>query len=168
MASKGVLTRIKNELYGVMKIHFTKQLGKYLGFKIYHGRVRHLNFKDLFDKVISKLSVWQNKLLNKPGRLMLANAVLSSLPAYGMHVQWFPQYACDAIDKKNKSFLWKGNKERGIHMVKWDTIMRSRGHGSLGVRITQNKNYFVGEIGVEAPTTHQSPLRIYVMGEIFS
>lgn len=59
---------------------FTTTLGKYLGFKIFQGRPKRDDFPEAFDLVASRLMAWKRRLLNKPGRVTLANSVLSSIP----------------------------------------------------------------------------------------
>lgn len=114
---------------------FTNNLEKYLGFKIYNGRIRKEDFLDVMNRVASKLASWKGRLLHKPGRLTLANAVLTSIPSYGMQTQWYPQHICDAPDNTVRNFIWKGHSEKGMNMVSWKTITRPRKQGGLGVRV---------------------------------
>lgn len=87
-------------------------LGRYLGFKIFQGRIKKDDFAGVLNRVNSKLSSWKGRLLNKPGRLTLANVVLTSIPSYGMQIQWFPQSVSNQLDKTVRNFIWKGYSER--------------------------------------------------------
>lgn len=89
-ASAGVPRAKRNRLMQVTQMVFTSNLQKYLGFKLYHGRVKKDDFSDVMDRVAFKLASWKVRLLNKPGRLSLENSVLTSVPMYGMQVQWYP------------------------------------------------------------------------------
>jgi len=37
---------------------------------------------EVYDKVVSKLALWKGKLLDKLGRVTLANVVLTDIPSY--------------------------------------------------------------------------------------
>lgn len=54
------------------------------------------------------LSGWRASLLNRSGRLVLVNAVLNSLPVYGMGALQLSPSVVDAIDKRRRAFLWAG------------------------------------------------------------
>lgn len=139
-ASKGVGRRRKEKITSITQITFTQQLGKYLGFKMLHGRPKKQDFEDVVDRVTSKLASWKGRLLNKPGRVVLANSVLAALPSYGMQLCWYPQSICDFLDETTRSFIWKGNIGRGIHMVGWTKITKPRAQGGLGVRQARPQN----------------------------
>lgn len=135
LASKGVTQARKNKLQGITQIAFTSNLGKYLGFKIFHERPKKEDFADIIGRVESKLVAWKGKLLNKSGRLTLAKSVLASTPSYGMQLLWYPQHLCDYLDRTVRSFVWKGTTDRGCI---WSIGMRlqnpPRGEGSASVR----------------------------------
>lgn len=159
-ASGGVPRKKKDHLSQVSRMRFTTNLGKYLGFKLFHGRVRKHDFSEVIDRVSSKLASWKGRLLNKPGRLTLANAVLSSIPTYGMQVQWFPQSVCNLIDRTVNNFLWKGNKDKGMNMVGWNTITKLRRLGGLGVRIA--RKHIVALLGKLVWDIINSPNKLWV------
>lgn len=95
--------------------------------------MRREDFEPIYDQVATKLASWKGKLRNKPGRLTLANVVLTSIPSYAMQIQWFPQYACDRLDRTVRAFLWQGAQDKAMHMVSWKKVTRARIHGGLGV-----------------------------------
>jgi len=66
--------------------------------------------------------------------------VLASLPSYGMKIAWYPQYIYEFIDRAIKGFIWKGNSNKGVHLVNWDEVTKPKGHSGLVVRITRNQN----------------------------
>lgn len=82
LASKGVTTSRKNKIRQITQINFTDDLGKYLGFRIIHGRQWRDDFAEVMERMESKLASWKGRLLNKPGRLTLAKSVLSATPTY--------------------------------------------------------------------------------------
>lgn len=84
-ASKGVSTARRNKTQGITQINFTN-LGKYLGFRMVEECPKREDFVDIVDRIDSKLASWKGRLLNKPGRLTLANSVLASVPSYAMQI----------------------------------------------------------------------------------
>ena len=70
--------------------------------------MRRGDFAGIVEKISSKLASWKGHLLNKLGRVVLANAVIATIPSYNMQAMLFPQYICDYIDKTDCSFIWKG------------------------------------------------------------
>lgn len=111
-----------------------------MGFKIFQGRPEKEDFAHVMEKVESKLASWKGKLLNKPIRVTLAKLVLASTPAYGMQLMWYHQYVCDYLDKCTRSFIWKGNMERGLHMISWVDVTKPTKWGGLGIRRARQQN----------------------------
>jgi hypothetical protein len=48
--------------------------------------LRRVEIQPLIDKVAVRLSAWRRKLLNKAGRLVLVNTILTSIPTYYLTV----------------------------------------------------------------------------------
>lgn len=39
-----------------------------------------------------------------------------------------------------RSFIWKGNVDRGMHMVRWEQVTQPTKVGGLGVRLARTQN----------------------------
>nr|KYP54501.1 Transposon TX1 uncharacterized [Cajanus cajan] len=139
-ASQRVSPVRRRRLARISQIHFSSSLGKYLGYRMVHGRVKSQHFQDLVEKVQQRLSSWRGRLLNKARRLALVNSVLTSIPTYNMHIQWLPNQVCEKLDMLARRFLWSGQDKRGLHLVKWETSTQRRKDGGLGVRPTRLQN----------------------------
>jgi hypothetical protein len=139
-ASRGVDRQTKDKIAECTQIQVTSRFEKYLGFKMFHGRVRKQDFGEVYDRVSAKLASWKSRLLNKPGRVVLANSVLSSLPSYHMQINWLPQGVCDDLDRTVHRFIWKGTGDKGMHLVGWNKITQPRKYGGLGVRSARLQN----------------------------
>jgi hypothetical protein len=129
--SAGVCRRRRNDIAAVTQIHATDRFEKYLGFKMFYGRVRKQDFSEVYDRVTAKLAYWKSRLLNKPGRVVLANSVISSLPSYNMQINWLPQGICDDLDKTVRRFIWRRSGDTGMHLVGWDKITQPRRLGAV-------------------------------------
>ena len=58
-----------------------------------------------------------------------------------MQTLWFPERACNEVDKITRSFIW-GNKSfgRSLNLVRWVVMQQSQSKGGLGVRRAHNSN----------------------------
>ena len=79
MASKNVHRSKVEKFSSIATMRSTSNFGNYLGFLILQGRVTRDNFNFIIEKLHSRLAGWKGWLLNKLGRVMLANSVLNSL-----------------------------------------------------------------------------------------
>ncbi|KAK2392667.1 hypothetical protein QL285_066003 [Trifolium repens] len=158
--SIGVCRRIRDNIATTTQIHATDRFEKYLGFKLFYGKVRKQDFSEIYDRVSAKLASWKGRLLNKPGRVVLANSVISSLPSYHMQVHWLLQGMCDDLDRTVRRFIWKGTGDSGMHLVGWDKVTQPRRYGGLGVRIARGHNVsLLGKLIWEILT---SPSKLWV------
>lgn len=105
-----------------------------------HGQPTKDDYAEVVDRLTSKLASWKGRLLNKLGRVVLANSVLSTMPAYGMQLHWYLENVCQVIDKTIRSFIWRGHNDSGMHMVGWSKITKPKRHGGLGVRVARHQN----------------------------
>lgn len=105
-ASSGVPRATRLRLSQTTQMFFTRQIDKYLGFQFTHGRPTMKDFEGVLDRVNFKRASWKGRLLNKLGRLILTNAVISFIPSYGMQIQWYPQGVCDKLDRLAHDFIW--------------------------------------------------------------
>ena len=140
-----VLPRSKREvLASISQIRFTSSLGRYLGFSLVQGRVRRADFGDLVERIRRKLGSWKGRLLNKAGRTTFAKAVLTSIPISCTQAMWFPQSACEEIDRIVRNFiLARTDNTRGLNLVNWNAVTRCRHDGGLGIRQCSLANCFL-------------------------
>ncbi|EOY04491.1 Non-LTR retroelement reverse transcriptase-like protein [Theobroma cacao] len=109
----------------VARISLIKDLSKYLGAPMLHGRVTKATYSDLCNKVGRKLEQWSNKFLSMAGRVSLVQAVSSTMASYIMQTTLLPDSVAMEIDKLNRNFIWGQAKSSDSYT--WRSILKSRG-----------------------------------------
>ncbi|CAN1123634.1 Putative ribonuclease H protein At1g65750 [Linum perenne] len=141
-----VLTIIGNKIGKIVRLdhttlEVTRDLGRYLGVPILHGRVTKQTYSYVLDRLDNKLAGWKAENLSLAGRVTLASSVLNSIPSYVMQTAFLPVSLCDQIDRKIRNFIW-GSTEgaRRIHNVNWQTVCMPKSLGGLGLRSARELN----------------------------
>ncbi|KAF7835780.1 ribonuclease H [Senna tora] len=115
----------------------SNKLGKYLGVNV-DNKVNSVElYKELVEKLESKLAGWKSRLLSQSGRLTLIQSVLQSSPIYQLSVMHMPNKYADKIDALSTNFYWGHNSNKApIHLASRKKIFRSKDKGGLGLRQT--------------------------------
>lgn len=107
----------------------------YLGLPLSPHKIKVSDFQPLLSKVDRYLACWKARLLSSGGRLILVNAVLSSIAIYHMSSFLFPKTVIDALDARRRAFFWTG--EDRCHgsdcPVAWEKVCQRKEYGGLGV-----------------------------------
>ena len=84
--------------------------------------------------------------LNKAGKVILMNSVLTSLPIYQCSVLLAPKTITNRINELLRRFLWEGgrNCEEKLHLVSWDKVTRPNMEGGLQLRDVATQNLAMG------------------------
>ena len=137
-----LVSRQRRDLFtSISSIRFASDLGKYLGFPLLSTKPKRRDLAFIIDKLNLRLASWKGKLLNKAGRLTLAKSVLASIPVYCMQSLWIPSTICEDIDRVTRRFIWsKRNFEKGLHLVHWDLVTKSKAVGGLAIRKAREVN----------------------------
>jgi hypothetical protein len=72
---------------------------------------RRVELQPILDKSASKLKVWKGKIMDRSARLILVNAVITSIAVY--HLTAFPadKWFIKNIKKLRRGFLWNADEE---------------------------------------------------------
>ncbi|KAF7817649.1 uncharacterized protein G2W53_031618 [Senna tora] len=133
--SKGTDVRNQNRIANILRMTIWNSPGKYLGLPSEWGRSKTHALSWIKEKVWQKLQGWKEKLLSDAGKETLIKAVIQAIPSYVMSVIRIPKSFCDSISAMIARFWWsKGNKQRGMHWIKWREIAKRKSAGGLGFR----------------------------------
>ncbi|KAJ6824209.1 uncharacterized protein M6B38_102735 [Iris pallida] len=92
-------------------------------------------FGYLLDKICSKLTGWQNKILSPGGKLVLIKNILSSIPMYTLAACCPPRAVLRTIERMFAAFFW-GSKD-GVakrSWLAWRFVTRTMSEGGLGIK----------------------------------
>ncbi|CAL9019822.1 unnamed protein product, partial [Prunus brigantina] len=141
LCSPNVPNSLAAEISGICESPLTSNLGKYLGVPLIHSRLNKTTYRSVVDKVQQKLTAWKGKLLSLPGRTTLIQSVTASIPLYTMQTVRLPASTCKELDKINRNFLWGSSDDASkAHLVKWDSVCKSKKKGGLGLKQTDLMN----------------------------
>ena len=80
-------------------------------------------------------------MLSFAGRLVLTQAVTSTIPNYTMQCTEFPSKILQGVDRLNRNFLWGSSEnKKKVHLVGWNKITRSKEERGLGLQAAKQKN----------------------------
>jgi len=129
------------EICSILNMPATADFGRYLGVPTLHGRVTNAHYQDVIKRVENRLAGWKAKCLSMAGRLTLIQSTINAIPAYVMQTARLPRSVCDGLDKRVRRFLWGGtNLSRKPHLAAWDTVIKDKAIGGLGVRSMRQMN----------------------------
>ncbi len=114
----------------------------YLGLPLSPKALRKADYLPLLEKLDKSLAGWKGLPLSRAGRLVLVNAVLSSVPVFFCSAFRLPVWVAKAIDKIRRGFFWKGKPNvSGFYcLVNWHQACRPRELGGLGIRNIKSLN----------------------------
>ncbi|GJS10936.1 RNA-directed DNA polymerase, eukaryota, reverse transcriptase zinc-binding domain protein [Tanacetum coccineum] len=106
----------------------------YLGTKVGATMSRVSDWKEVVEKVKSRLSKWKMKALSIGGRLTLLKSVLGSIPIFHMSIFRVPSSVLNMLESIRSHFF--NGHELGSNKatwVKWSRVLTTIDHGGLGV-----------------------------------
>lgn len=80
--SKNVIPIVRYEIMLISGFNHSEGLGKYLGALPNHGKVKRKNFKNIVEKMNSRLPGWKAQCLSMEGRVNLTKSVLGAMATY--------------------------------------------------------------------------------------
>ncbi|XP_016178547.1 uncharacterized protein LOC107621000 [Arachis ipaensis] len=116
-------------------------LGKYLGAMITNKRSTKENFKNVIQKMQSKLKRWKINCLSLAGRVTLAKSVITPIANYDMQHTLLPKGICNEIEKLQRSFIWgELQNMKKMHQMSWSTRCLPKNQEGLDISKIWKKN----------------------------
>lgn len=113
----------------------------YLGTPLGFTKPRMEFFMYIIERIQRKLSAC-SQFLSYDGRLLMVNAVLSSLPTFIMSCLLLYKGILDQIDKYRRHLFWRGKdlEKKNPPLAAWDLICRPKDRGGLGILNLSTQN----------------------------
>ncbi|KAK2426239.1 hypothetical protein P8452_40952 [Trifolium repens] len=107
----------------------------YLGLPVGANPRLASTWRPMVEVLKKRLGSWGNKYVSLGGRIVLINAVLSSIPIFFLSYMKMPGKVWREVVKLQRNFLWGGlSLKRRISWVKWEDVCRPKKEGGLGIR----------------------------------
>ncbi|KAL0423432.1 UNVERIFIED_CONTAM: putative ribonuclease H protein [Sesamum radiatum] len=107
---------------------------RYLGLPLLASRLSISDCKPLLLKIDSRIKGWESIQLSFAGRIQLIKSVLMSLNVYWAMAFILPKGVIREVEKKMRTFLWKGNSAVGYPKVAWNVVCKPIEEGGQGIR----------------------------------
>eukprot|EP00253_Pinus_taeda_P004449 PITA_04449 len=157
-ASSALINRVKSQIFFFnTPVTTQKAIGRILGFTIASlpskyldaplmaSALKHSSWKQLLEKLETRLSLWTNRALNMASRIVLIKAVLHSMPLYLFSILAAPKWVLKEIKNLQCNFLWgSSGQNRKWALVKWDKVCLPKKAGGIGLRDPKNINREMG------------------------
>ncbi|KAL2235435.1 UNVERIFIED_CONTAM: hypothetical protein Sindi_1275700 [Sesamum indicum] len=109
-----------------------------LGFQEGHLPMRYLGLpsdcQPLISKIDARINGWEGISLSYAGRVQIIKSVLSALSLYWASAFILPKKVINEIEKRLRTFLWKGTTSSGYAKVAWKDVCRPMDEGGLGFK----------------------------------
>ncbi|KAM2566578.1 hypothetical protein TB1_009061 [Malus domestica] len=144
-----ILNHTRLKIGRTMGIQCKVGFGKYLSLQADFGHSKKVVFKEVRDRLETRMTSWAKQYLSQTGKETLVKAVAMAMPNHAMSYFKLPIGVCRDIEKVIPNFWWRGSDQRmGIHWLSWDRLKKQKRSGGLGFRDIQCFNLaFLAKIG---------------------
>lgn len=89
------------------------------------------------------MTSWKSKLLSRAGKLVLIQAILSTIPSYSHSTLLLPKSIHKTIDQSLSNFFQGSNTTNNpkIRLINWDKLARLKFEGGLGLIKSKIANF---------------------------
>ncbi|XP_074271290.1 uncharacterized protein LOC141595221 [Silene latifolia] len=114
---------------------------KCLGMPIQTTRLKKKDCECLVEKICSRINGYGARKFSYSGRLVLVQAVLSSLHSYWASMFVLPKEIIARIEATCRNFLWDNSADYiRVPLVAWDKVCRPKEEGGLGLKNRESMN----------------------------
>lgn len=108
---------------------------KFLGVPLISSKLSIAHCRPLIDRITSRISSWQTKMLSFSGRIQLVRSVLFAIQAYWSSFFILPSSVLKSIKSVMLQFVWKGSSLQSLGAkVAWDKLALPFAEGGLNIK----------------------------------
>ncbi|KAL2252008.1 UNVERIFIED_CONTAM: hypothetical protein Sindi_2323100 [Sesamum indicum] len=107
---------------------------RYLGLPLLSSRLSISDCQPLLSKIDAHTTGWEGISLSYAGRVQIIKSVLSTLSLYWASAFILPKVVIKEVEKRLRTFLWKGTSMTGYAKVAWKDICKPVEEGGLGIK----------------------------------
>ncbi|KAL2246939.1 UNVERIFIED_CONTAM: hypothetical protein Sindi_2546200 [Sesamum indicum] len=100
-----------------------------------------IDCRPLLLKIDKRIAGWEGTTISYAGRVQIIKSVLISLSLYWASAFILPKKVINEIEKRLRTFLWKGTTNSGYAKVAWKDICRPKEEGGLGFKDINTLNH---------------------------
>ncbi|KAL2230770.1 UNVERIFIED_CONTAM: hypothetical protein Sindi_1671400 [Sesamum indicum] len=125
---------LKNQMLEILVFQEGHLPMRYLGLPLISSRLSISDCQPLISKIDARINGWERISLSYAGRVQIIKSVLSALSLYWASAFILPQKVINEIEKRLRTFLWKGTTSSGYAKVAWKDVCRPMDEGGLGFK----------------------------------
>ncbi|KAL2224536.1 UNVERIFIED_CONTAM: hypothetical protein Sindi_3021300 [Sesamum indicum] len=107
---------------------------RYLGLPLLSSRLTIADSHPLLLKIDKRIAGWEGMAISYAGRVQIIKSILMSLSLYWASAFILPKKVTNVIEKRLRTFLWKGTTTTGYAKVAWKDLCRPTDEGGLGFK----------------------------------
>ncbi|KAL2228612.1 UNVERIFIED_CONTAM: hypothetical protein Sindi_1840900 [Sesamum indicum] len=125
---------LKDQMLDILGFQEGHLLIRYLGLPLISSRLSISDCQPLISKIDARINGWEGISLSYAGRVQIIKSVLSALSLYWASAFILPKKVINEIEKRLRTFLWKGTTSSGYAKVAWKDVCRPMDDGGLGFK----------------------------------
>lgn len=128
--------RVQASICSILHINSASFPFKYLGILISPMKLVVSIFNHMINKIRHTCAHREHSKLSMAVKSLLINSSLFSILNYNLSIYPIPDSVLNEINKVVRDFLWhkSGNIGKGIHVVRWSYVTKSKREGGLAVK----------------------------------
>lgn len=136
---------VKSAIVRIVGFPIATLPSKYLGAPLTDSTIKHSSWRNLIEKLESRLNQCTHRALNLVSRVVLIKVVLQAMPLYLFSILAAPKCVLKRLRNIQIGFLWGSNAtNRKWALVKWSTVSKLKEKGGIGLRDPEHSNAIMG------------------------
>ncbi|KAL2228524.1 UNVERIFIED_CONTAM: hypothetical protein Sindi_1832100 [Sesamum indicum] len=124
----------KDQILTIMGFQEGQLPMRYLGLPLLSSRLSISDCQPLLLKIDARINGWDGISLSYAGRIQIIKSVLSAMSIYWASAFILPKAIIKQIEKRLRTFLWKGTSTSGYAKVAWKDVCKPIKEGGQGIK----------------------------------